>query len=587
MASSLQKILKQEAQDSNNVYRFESFSYSSLLEIEAYLDVLAPETLMETMLIFDLAGSPTEPWAINRFQHNTGETAYIALAYPEVYTVVYDPPDHPVEDHFENNQYLAGQVQQLLEAIRVHSSGFRTWFDATQIRSKLRHRIWKDRSAPSVYHNLNHSRQNYVAAVSEDERSFLLLEAYAAYRLGHAVWLLSNEQEFWERLPVAGKAAPSTPQHLQLLITDWELTYPDHKGSDNCELVLNVDLSKIDSVLVVTSSLKREQLALRMHEKRNVSFLEKPIAGIHSLLEVESTQILLNRSERAYAREIPNPVATIKSEISAHDAPYVCVRIAHKLMQRARKLQKDGIESVENAVHVALLSGEAKELLGGLSRTLSYEALSVQNSSETKAEALFFGTSQTQGDVCKRVALLEKEVHHIGGSEVSDSLSGSERNCVLRTVQVIRKIYSDFEHYGAAEECLRQFSKHERGSGPMKLFYCYCDFVTDAGSSAGRLLIANILIIAVFGAYFGALLDYSFPQQPLLLQAAQAVAHSAFSFVQVGLGPPGWDNFRLKVSPNIDAWAILIPEFIELCLAYLHLGLFISLLYRKLTRRSP
>jgi len=585
-SSSLETIFGAHLAASSDLHRVVPIHYDSILQVEECLDNLTHDELLDTMLVFDLASHKIDPWAVAQFQRDTGEVGAIALAYPEVYCVVYGAqPDHlhniPAEHHFDLSQ-LGG----LLQAIARHSDGFRAWFDPTHLRAHLKHGMWNDPENPSVYKNLAASRLEVIAAVAEDEKSFLFLEAYAAYRFGYAVSLLSTEKEFLGYVKLIDGAVSPSPPKCDLLITDWELTYADHKGERQFELVKKIDLAHLGMVLVITS-LDREELELWMSSKRNVYALDKPIGGIHSFLLPSAAEPVRARKLQAYRSPLLSNLGDARTSKS-HDAPFISVRIAHQLMRRARSLYRQGVESVESAVHLALLAGEAKEILGGLSRTLSFEAVSLQNVAETQAEALFFGTSRDPQVVRDRVALLDEEVRQIGRTRTSERLSAAERNCVLRTIQIMRKAYSDSEHFEAAEECLRKYSKYENVALPMRVFYRYCDRVTDSGTSAGRLLLVNAAIVLVFAGIFFLLIQHYCPSSQTSFRVGHALTHSFFSFVEVSPGPAEWDSPHLgPCSATIPPWYFYPIEFAELALAYLHLGLLISLLYRKITRRSP
>src|SRR5262249_54471150 len=71
---------------------------------------------------------------------------------------------------------------------------------------------------------------------------------------------------------------------------------------------------------------------------------------------------------------------------TAHSAPYACTLVADRLLKRARALRGTAGTDTPGWVQVALLAEEAKEILGGLSRTVGYEALAVQNEAEARAE---------------------------------------------------------------------------------------------------------------------------------------------------------------------------------------------------------
>jgi len=535
-------------------------------DVEEHLDSMEPDRLLDTVLLFNLEGRGVDAWGLEQFDREVGELAYLALAYPEVLVLAYGRTfGRTVGDHC----FAEDELQKLTETLGHFLAGFRSWFDATGLRSTLKTAFWQNARMPSTYSAISNTRSQLPAAVAEDERSFLIFEAYALYRIGYRTVLLPTEKEFRRNLLQSGTQA----LRFGVLVSDWQLAYADHKGMDDFELVRKVEENAVAKVRVVTNSQRITELQEWSATRKNVSFLRKPISGIVALSDLKPS----NPSD-------PPPPIAVRTQ---HDAPFITVRIAHKLLSRARRIVKDAVDSVETAVHVALLAGEAKEILGGFSRTLSFEAMSLQATAETRAEALFFGVSLGPDVVRQRLRLVMDEVHQIGGTPATQPLSPSERNCVVRTIRAIRKTYSDLEQYDASEECLRQYADVDRADGLIGAFYRYSDLVTKAGTSVGALMVTNLLISLAFAAYYWALLVSFVPQQDWSWQAGYAVAHSFFTFVELSPGPPEWQNLRDFGGGAI--WPILIypAEFVELVLAYVNLGLLVSLLYRRITRRAP
>ncbi|HEX8424221.1 MAG TPA: hypothetical protein VF634_12450, partial [Pyrinomonadaceae bacterium] len=156
-----------------------------------------------------------------------------------------------------------------------------------------------------------------------------------------------------------------------------------------------------------------------------------------------------------------------------HSAPHARSVVAIRLLSRARCIGNGGRLSTEDAVQMALLAGEAKEVLGGLSRTLAYEAIALQNEAEVGAEASFLGMS-TRVEVKKRLKNLGQEgrvVQRTASGQMSGAQAESEEsrdesekawlNFMLQAVKNLRLQFSEHEQMEAAEECLRKFAFYQ------------------------------------------------------------------------------------------------------------------------------
>ena len=121
----------------------------------------------------------------------------------------------------------------------------------------------------------------------------------------------------------------------------------------------------------------------------------------------------------------------------------------------------------------------------------------------------------------------------------------------------------------------------------------YVDFVTGAGTKLLRLLLSSTGWILLFTGFYWAILVSLPHHKSSTVDAVKCetvverpscwalFGHSALTFVQLQPGLPEVDEV-LKISPS---YRVLL--FFQLCFAYLHLGLLISVLHRQLTRRAP
>jgi hypothetical protein len=131
----------------------------------------------------------------------------------------------------------------------------------------------------------------------------------------------------------------------------------------------------------------------------------------------------------------------------------------------------------------------------------------------------------------------------------------------------------------------------------------YVDKVTDSGTSLTRLAFFNLVYIVAFGLFFAGILKIAHIDEdreskhdnahPTHL-VGRAFSHSFFTFVQVAPGPPRMDSLvdeeKLHDKPGWKQacyWTYLSGVFAEMVVAYVHLGLLVAMLYRRLTRHAP
>lgn len=360
------------------------------------------------------------------------------------------------------------------------------------------------------------------------------------------------------------------------------------------------------------------------------------------------------------------------SYFSQHSAPYARSVVADRLLTRARSIRAGSSPCTEDSVQMALLAGEAKEILGGMSRTTAYYAVALQNEAEVSAEVSFLGMS-AKIEVTKRLDKLKQEgrvVHNTqrssivegGQSESKEARRESEEahlNFLLQAVKNLRLRFSEHEQMEAAEECLRAFAEYQYNLlrwelRPLPLLRkaseLYLIKATKSGTSVLQLLLYCCGWIIIFGFIYSMLLlshigfmasnDNATPDSVTARsavpgssgatrvnappnEAAPTVApfnesqqdqtfeqwladfkrpwncvtlgmwHSLFTFLELQPGLPDIEQLKMEQTHDRSyrsmGWMLSyrVAVLLELIVAYLHLGLLVSVLYRRITRRSP
>lgn len=745
-------------------------SYACPAELFETLDSLAPEQLLNTMVLFDTGTSESEAWNVMRMTGERGLLAQLVLSYPEIYFVfvsssnlgesvlpdrealfpkkIFEKQDYD-KDGWENLWQILKQHHfvemtdffRIISLIKIHAAGFRTLFDATGLRSSLKLQLLTQLKSKlhnvlaGIYDKFSLQRLKSAAIVTEEEASFLYLNGYAAYKFGSRVWLAYSLSEFLRLLdnPAGageGEVLPDVKpqQKFETAIMDWHLVYRDDEAATNKKIQAVRDAalrnkSKIFHPIVVTSFpqalencysrkspnffqktfdlLRRnnpapettEDASTRASESegqtpaaisqsesdafsswyKEAVVLQKPYGGFFDLLLSQPRQYSeTSRSSdgkgynncraqyediwKSIEEETTGKLQTTRGNPTylPHSAPYACSVVAERLLARVNQIKLSEPIATELWVYAALLAAEAKEILGSLSLTTSYQAIALQHEAEVRAEVSFLGMS-TEIEVKERLRCLSREIEQVqrAAHGFSDKEKNHKRmseigklNCLLSIIHSLRLRFTAHEQIEASEICLNEYVKHHqqfkkktnwasRSNFLMKLIRAgfswlswYLDAVTKAGTSVTRLFICSFLwTVFFFLCFWGLFWFHPAMENNIQKSALTAFGHSAFTFIELQPGineaeemrsfamserlikkanedseqPPksptetgiGGENTGVTQNPQLEwsrkSWLVsywLLLSF-ELIIAYVHLGLLISVLYRRITKRAP
>lgn len=624
-------------------HQVECVAFSHPVDLFEALDEIKPEHLRDAMMIFHITEEDESMWDVDKMKDEQGLAAQLVLSYPEVYFVFVGSPRvintqqlklvGLSPNSFQYHLLSSSNLHQLFELMKIHAQGFRTIFDATGLRSHLMQDLLSEGGdeRASVYVSLSKGRKERSVACADDEPAFVYLNSYVAYKAGFRTWLLSTETEFNRTLPIKNQPKISNqyvtdPDRFAVVLSDWDLLFPDHKGAPaKTSLLMNVDLQANDKLIIVTSFRKADEKDTWESYPSFVHLrVPKPYGGIFDLLSKHGNKNPLKEKYDDSRKGVNSATTPINLTLSPHSTPYARSTIAARLLSRAKVIRAAEAQDTESWIQMALLASEAKEIFGGLSRTSAYEAIALQNEAEVNAEVSFTGTSANI-EVKKRLEILEEEGQIVQRRSVQEGrkdwreTNDSHYNFLLRTTNKLRLHFTAHEQINAAEECLRKFAWYQHClswlwfisvvdrrinlrlvEGLSWLTFGYPEFATRTGTSVRRLFLLSLGWIVFFaGCYYG-----MFKSHPLSSSQSNAEVvklaswHSAFTFVELqpGLSEVENDFLRGEYLRNLQrpwpgrfGWKTQyrIVLFLELAVAYLHLGLLVSLLYRRITKRSP
>jgi hypothetical protein len=453
--------------------RAEVFSCSA--ELFEFLDNFDPQQLCDSIVLLHFGPDFSGTWQVKDMWLDHGTAAQLFLSYPEVYFVFVGESERAAPlwsgDAAKYHFVSLDKLSDVVTMVYLHGYGFRTHFDPTGARAELKHQLLAQSQVGEgrVYVPFSQSRTEHLAVIADEENAFVYLNGLVAYKAGFRCWLLSTESEFRRVLFGDRRCGPSliAPSNVELVVADWNLAYPDHQGElPTDSLILEVTFSAEQQLLLITSYVEAAQDAL-WRRVRGRAFL-KPYPGLFHLISTadDRRDNVVSERHAAVWLEVRAQGTEVKASIFStgfppHSAPYSRAVIASRLLQRARKLSDASPTEAESAVQQALLAMEAKELLGGLSRTTFLEALALQNEAEVRAEVCFFGMS-AQIDARARLDMLENETLLAISRTTDRNETLSRMNCLLRVAGSLRASYARQEQIRAAEECLHRFTRYQR-----------------------------------------------------------------------------------------------------------------------------
>ena len=630
-------------------YQYTSFVWHSPMEVIECLQKLTPAELMDTMVVMEPPSEAALPWDVERIgRDERGFAVSLVLSFPEVYFVFLgkmppSTPSSPVSERRRNSIQAAhfvswSTILRLAELIRHHKSSFRTLFDPSGLRNFLKLKLFfvhTNERRGLQYLSHVQLRLEQQAAVADEEGEYAYLHGYCLYRMGYVAVLLGTEEEFRYQLE-EGDERCYYLDPPKLLITDWDLAYPDHEDArvprtENAGSALHPLHKLLDEltqpVLVVTGYPSDPELTafktksgLGRGSRESIS---KPHGGIFS---IKSKVEELCGSARLAVADASSLTDDTGNDYFRHSLPFGRAIIVDSLIKRAEKVKHDGPLSVGESILQAVLALEAKELLGEISRTAAYSATYLQIDGELSAELSWFGV-RLEAEVDRRIKEIEQESHQmlrgerqrialraaLGSSSASRDHSTQskgakhftdeqESNYLYRVFDLMRDSYNRNGQIEAGEKCHRKILEW-RGKIPptekswiarkrswlAKRVFSYPYWVTADGTGVGRILLVSAGMILGFSVCYGCLLlalhspELGSLRKLLLL----ALGNGIFSFV--GL-QPGLDEYKevVKNAHPSDLWRLwnFLVALFEILIAYLNLGLLLSVVYRKLTRAA-
>lgn len=530
-----------------------------------------------------------------------------------------------------------GPHRAIDDVVQQKRMGLSPLFDGDGLRAVLCNRI-RAFTSGGIKHPAAHirDRDRYALAI-EEELAYAYLGAYVAYRTGYRTHIATSchnmeaylKKEatqkpdlcledvflnFEDKKPDASfsRLGERTGQYPVLGRVPLRLifTYGDTSGADQEIFEDNVNTIEMQNLPLDDNDAQvarwwRARLRRRRQSiSRHASIHRKPFAGVYDLkaqIETGHRHLAKNPIVTGYpintANSWPPSLGGACGANSGHSAPGALLAVADVLIARAQLLIGT-VRSTEDAVHGAVLSMTALEMLGGLTPTSSLEALSLMHRFEVIAECRFFGIG-TAYDVGKRIADIKVGAEWIAQYFDRRGRSARALESEELIISEIVKIYREYNQFDEEIQCLY----HNRYVVAMKRLKCarawpiwmlpawiwawarwfftgYANYITRSTLRFMCVLVGAPLMLAGLTIIFPVLRSWAFVAggtAQIGASAGDLLASRTMKMYALFYGgaPPSGD---LTSAGHIVVSAIMI-------FSLANVGLFVSHLYSKFLRR--
>jgi len=349
----------------------------------------------------------------------------------------------------------------LFQAVELMRSGYSPLFDGDGLREVL-YSVIKGRIKNEISYL---PCRSHLAMAIDDEISYAYFNAYASYRFGFRGYAVSTLKLMELLLNGDMQRIPT------LAVEDLYLNFADRDPKKHISLLEERDKRyeplKKTSLRIIASSgggtpeeIKKwstnEKYLNLQFESRWVK-IPKPFSGVFDLYEQGKFSVLIENAKKEKSWNFNWPPeegdsAARMNNNGGHSCVGVLLAISERLIGRARRLQSDASCAV-SAVHGAVLSVTACELLGCKTPTIALEALALKHYFEVLAECQFYGIQSTV-DVGKRLADLEMEIDVIGKCFEESHRELAVLNGKAAIVDMLVQLYREQNQFDEEQRCL-------------------------------------------------------------------------------------------------------------------------------------
>jgi hypothetical protein len=567
------------------------------------------------------------------------DIAFLILAYPEVFWIIvgaiYNKPANDKLSWCREHFVDASDMTACIKLLERHQNGYRPLFDPSGLRNLIKlntlaneEKDAKDqKSTPDYYKKPLRDRKKQCAVSIDEETPYVFLNGYTAYRFGYRCYTVMSLKEMKE------------PKEVHLTMEDLDLRFEDmdkratdkyREADDRPSYLKNAERFYVTGV-----ANEKEK------GKHGKKIIDKPYSGIYDL--AQRLGIFPHGNEKSksleylsFRKQLRTQLADLKQhdvkkrvggskdddKKDSHSPANRLLIVTEILLERSQTILKE-ITDCQSAVLGAVLALEAKEILHGLSMTTSLQALSLQHQFEVLAECSFYGVGAEiktderfnelamESDKAVRLEEYPQEFH----SRLAKSF-----NSQIEIANNIRLIFKEYEQFDEEDRCidkirhlmqgLHWFQTIERKENcNLTAFLPRCRqrvrFFGDAIKNSGKSILLFFkypkLVFPLIEKYFVWLVSSPlkliasiffwififYPFYSLYMFCNNMYVREPWSIDLSAFWQSALTFFEMQPANVIEGKGVFfnLLTLVELLLAYVHLGIFISYLYQKLSRR--
>ncbi len=469
---------------------------------------------------------------------------------------------------------------QVFRLLQQHLNGYRSWFDPECFRANLE--------------SSSDAAQKCKTGVAiDDEAAFLTLHGYSLYSNGLNTFLCSTRTEIERILNIDALEVAHVIEDLDLRMPDandsakgWlaleEKYYSEEKRSTGCSGLLEKRKFKFEKwskkrTLVTAHKLSVpfawESFGLRGPQ------VKKPHSGIYEFFLKE---------EFGYSEK--SELASASS--SSHSAGFTSQHLAEQLLVRAEKAYSEA-HVTQDFILCALLCREALTILDGKTLTTSVSCFALMQKAEVEAECYFAGIQMDPAAVTKRLDYIHAYLEKLGSNQDNLQINAME----IEILTNIRRIYLKYGHFDEeiaalerARKCILNVKAKKSGKFAYNLAR-YSNFLIKGKES----------FLIGFLATFFSLCVITFLVHPgigIFAQDWESAVVDAFrqtGTAMIALDPAGFVDYTKETEELKGYWSQLGGHLLTFSVSFLgffitfigyyHLGISVSMVYTKLSRR--
>lgn len=548
--------------------------------------------------------SPAQLSAIAEGMEWNHLVALLTLTFPEVKwmfgIVTGELEDFPREDHTLPALLTKARRDPLFDP-----TGLREW-----VRQKTNEKLndlHKAGGGTGLALQLPKRRKENLAAAIDDEVDYARVHAYTAYRYGYrgdviTTWSLMDER-FGEKR--AELLPPDESHGYALLLEDMRLTFADKPGRTHlsrldsravhCPLLKNGREHSNCRCLITTGQMGQDDELVednkRYLEDKNPghgSVHFKPLGGlcdIWSKIRLRDSGIL-EGSPRGNGQGFQWPPEKALDDLhDGHGSPGKLGMVARVLIERATAMRQTA-SSAGDWIHAAVLAGDAAELLGGKTPTLTLAALALKHEYEVRGECTFIGAGFHFG-LDQRIKEIKAEVASVKRWFYPKIRESAAHDATATILNRLKLAFSEAGQMEEEERCLIELRSINRKMSRPKGWWWISPphLLAHIVLSYGEWLLGSFARLIMMSAFWlGGIGFLAHKQLNLAQQQLEGGSwpHQSISIV-VGWffgGNAASDpaNDPLLVSIHILSW-IAVP------LGVFHLGILMSYLYSLISRK--